>query len=219
MPKYFCEYCGIYLTHSSPGGRSQHSRGRKHINNKIEYYSQILYEFQQGVGANLIQMTSHILNRPKEVLDNPNQNYTIASNENNKMNIDKNIIASNPEENPLKKSGIHIQGQMPSSVPLNYIPYIPINEKIMKAIPTKIQPQFKKIVQIQEDLSKKENNNIEEGDNVKNIKPKTHSKNILENLKKMKYCYNDPNPDNNEHLITDLLKNEDDEDEQNNQFK
>ena len=76
MPKYFCEYCGIYLTHSSPGGRNQHSRGRKHINNKIEYYSQILYEFQQGVGANLIQMTSHILNRPKEVLDNPNQNYT-----------------------------------------------------------------------------------------------------------------------------------------------
>jgi len=47
MPKYFCEYCGIYLTHSSPGGRKQHSHGRKHINNKIEYYSQFLYEFQQ----------------------------------------------------------------------------------------------------------------------------------------------------------------------------
>ena len=104
------------------------------------------------IGANLFQMTSHIINKPKEVLDNPNQNYTISSNENNKMNIDKNIIASNPEENPLKKSGVHIQGQMPSSVPLNYIPYIPINEKIMKAIPTKIQPQFKKIVQIQEDF-------------------------------------------------------------------
>jgi U1 small nuclear ribonucleoprotein C len=48
MPKYFCEYCGIYLTHSSPGGRKQHSHGRKHINNKIEYYSQFLYEFQQN---------------------------------------------------------------------------------------------------------------------------------------------------------------------------
>ena len=80
MPKYFCEYCGIYLTHSSPGGRNQHSRGRKHINNKIEYYSQILYEFQQGIGANLIKMTSHLLNRPKEVLDNPNQNYNSECN-------------------------------------------------------------------------------------------------------------------------------------------
>ena len=227
MPKYFCEYCGIYLTHSSPGGRSQHSRGRKHINNKIEYYSQILYEIQQGVGANLIQMTSNILNRPKEVLDNPNQNFTnISLNENNKMNIDPNIIIPNSVENPLKKAIVHIPGQMPLSVPLNYVPNIPINEKIMKAIPTKMQPQFKKIAQMQEDLSKKEkeNNIVEEGDNDKNnnsnanSKHKTHSKNILENLKKMKYCYNDPNPDNNEHLITDLLKNEDDEDEQDNKI-
>ena len=58
--------------------------------------------------------------------------------------------------------------------------------------------------------------NLEE-DNDKNNgnnKYKSHSKNILENLKKMKYCYNDPNPENNEHLINDLLKNEDYEDEE-----
>jgi U1 small nuclear ribonucleoprotein C len=54
MPKYFCEYCGIYLTHSSPGGRKQHSHGRKHINNKIEYYSQFLYEFQQNAYSKII---------------------------------------------------------------------------------------------------------------------------------------------------------------------
>jgi U1 small nuclear ribonucleoprotein C len=58
MPKYFCEYCGIYLTHSSPGGRKQHSHGRKHINNKIEYYSQFLYEFQQNTYSNLLNMAS-----------------------------------------------------------------------------------------------------------------------------------------------------------------
>ncbi len=44
MPKFYCEYCGIYLTHSSPSGRKQHAKGRKHINNKIEYYSQYLNE-------------------------------------------------------------------------------------------------------------------------------------------------------------------------------
>ena len=44
MPKYFCEYCGIYLTHSNPRGRYQHSHGRKHIKNKLEYYSQFLSE-------------------------------------------------------------------------------------------------------------------------------------------------------------------------------
>ena len=47
MPKYFCEYCGIYLTHSSPGGRKQHAKGKKHIENKIKYYSQFLFEFQR----------------------------------------------------------------------------------------------------------------------------------------------------------------------------
>ena len=52
MPKYFCEYCGIYLTHSSPGGRLQHVHGRKHISNKIEYYSQFLYEFKQNFVEN-----------------------------------------------------------------------------------------------------------------------------------------------------------------------
>jgi hypothetical protein len=56
MPKYFCEYCGIYLTHSSPGGRKQHSHGRKHINNKIEYYSQFLYEFQQNNQNNFLNL-------------------------------------------------------------------------------------------------------------------------------------------------------------------
>jgi hypothetical protein len=55
MPKYFCEYCGIYLTHSSPWGRKQHSHGRKHINNKIEYYSQFLYEFQQNTYNNILK--------------------------------------------------------------------------------------------------------------------------------------------------------------------
>ncbi|CEL92424.1 unnamed protein product [Vitrella brassicaformis CCMP3155] len=44
MPKYYCEYCDIYLTHSSPAGRRQHANGRRHINNKIEYYNNLMRE-------------------------------------------------------------------------------------------------------------------------------------------------------------------------------
>ena len=47
MPKFYCEYCGIYLTHSSPLGRRQHGEGRKHIQNKIDYYSNLLMEAQR----------------------------------------------------------------------------------------------------------------------------------------------------------------------------
>ena len=46
MTKYYCEYCNIYLTHSSPAGRKQHAHGRKHINNKIEYFTEFLIEQQ-----------------------------------------------------------------------------------------------------------------------------------------------------------------------------
>jgi len=46
MPKYYCEYCNIYLTHSSPAGRKQHALGRKHIQNKIDYYTEFLINQQ-----------------------------------------------------------------------------------------------------------------------------------------------------------------------------
>ena len=225
MPKYFCEYCGIYLTHSSPGGRNQHSRGRKHINNKIEYYSQILYEFQQNISENLAKMTSHILNKPNNQLNsNPKDNNVI--NTELKDQTQENDLNENTNDITVKKTMIHIPGKMPLSVPLQYVPNIPINEKIMKAIPNKLlQPQYKKFTTQQDDISKKEIIDINEGENFENIKnnstngktrDKSNPKTILENLKRMKYSYNDPNPDNNEHLLVDLDKNEEEEDEQNN---
>lgn len=64
MPKYFCEYCGIFLTHSSPWGRKQHSHGRKHINNKIEYYSQFIYEFQQNKYQHMMELATRLNNVP-----------------------------------------------------------------------------------------------------------------------------------------------------------
>lgn len=42
MPKYYCDYCDIYLAHSSIGGRRQHTIGRKHIQNKIDYYQKVV---------------------------------------------------------------------------------------------------------------------------------------------------------------------------------
>ena len=39
MPRYYCEYCDISLTHSSVPGRKQHHTGRKHIMNYIEHWA------------------------------------------------------------------------------------------------------------------------------------------------------------------------------------
>ena len=63
MPKYFCEFCGIYLIHSGPGGRKQHNHGKKHITNKIEYYRQVIGELnkQKMTNINLQLMSANIM--------------------------------------------------------------------------------------------------------------------------------------------------------------
>eukprot|EP00434_Breviolum_minutum_P031989 symbB.v1.2.028290.t1/scaffold2987.1/size129848/12 len=44
MPKFYCEYCDMFLTHSGLTGRRQHLTGRRHINNKIEFYQMLIRE-------------------------------------------------------------------------------------------------------------------------------------------------------------------------------
>ena len=209
MPKYFCEYCGIYLTHSSPGGRYQHSHGRKHINNKIEYYSQFLYEFQKNIDNNLLNMTSRLINKTKD----------------NNIQIDVNdLIKNNPNEqiNENKKAILHITGQMPLTIPLNFMQNVgkttaeisnnslnlPVNEKIIKSLPNEIQTQYK-LNRSNDDTENKKDENDKNKNNGH-----VNSKKILENLKKLKYTYNDPNPETNTVSLTDLLKEDDEEEDQ-----
>ena len=38
MPKFYCEYCDVYLAIESVGVRRQHRKGRKHKDNMRAYY-------------------------------------------------------------------------------------------------------------------------------------------------------------------------------------
>lgn len=51
MPRFYCEYCEIFLTHSSVGGRRQHNSGRKHIMNVIDYYAKFQLQLREAAGA------------------------------------------------------------------------------------------------------------------------------------------------------------------------
>lgn len=42
MPKYFCDYCDVYLTHDSLNVRRSHNAGWKHKANVRAYYAQFL---------------------------------------------------------------------------------------------------------------------------------------------------------------------------------
>ncbi|KAJ4417241.1 U1 small nuclear ribonucleoprotein C [Gnomoniopsis sp. IMI 355080] len=49
MPKFFCDYCDVYLTHDSMSVRKAHNSGRNHIRNVVDYYQQIGHEKAQSV--------------------------------------------------------------------------------------------------------------------------------------------------------------------------
>ena len=49
MPKFFCDYCDVYLTHDSMSVRKAHNSGRNHLRNVVEYYRQIGHEKAQSV--------------------------------------------------------------------------------------------------------------------------------------------------------------------------
>lgn len=88
MPKFYCEYCGIYLTHSSPSGkkttlttqsgRKQHSIGRKHIQSKIDYYTQLLIEAHQEGDldkiTNIFKVQDNMPNMKGDMIRNPINN-------------------------------------------------------------------------------------------------------------------------------------------------
>ena len=46
MPKYFCDFCDVYLTHDTLNARRSHNQGWKHKANVRAYYSQFLEQTQ-----------------------------------------------------------------------------------------------------------------------------------------------------------------------------
>eukprot|EP00736_Rhodelphis_marinus_P011015 Rmarinus@m.5507 len=49
MPKFYCDYCDVFLTHDSASVRKQHHSGVKHKQNVRAYYAQFEEEITQSV--------------------------------------------------------------------------------------------------------------------------------------------------------------------------
>ncbi|KAH7168148.1 U1 zinc finger-domain-containing protein [Fusarium flagelliforme] len=54
MPKFFCDYCDVYLTHDSMSVRKAHNSGRNHLRNVVDYYQQIGHEKAQSLLIRLL---------------------------------------------------------------------------------------------------------------------------------------------------------------------
>ncbi|KAH7832539.1 U1 small nuclear ribonucleoprotein C [Monocercomonoides exilis] len=53
MPKYYCDYCDVVLTHDSLKVRRAHNSGQKHQANVYKYYSQFLKQQPAGLGQSI----------------------------------------------------------------------------------------------------------------------------------------------------------------------
>ncbi|KAF9539904.1 hypothetical protein EC957_004871 [Mortierella hygrophila] len=49
MPKYYCDYCDIFLTHDSSSVRKAHNAGRNHLINVRTYYNELSQQTTQEV--------------------------------------------------------------------------------------------------------------------------------------------------------------------------
>ncbi|KAK0400470.1 hypothetical protein QR680_015264 [Steinernema hermaphroditum] len=54
MPKYYCDYCDVFLTHDSPSVRKTHNGGRKHKENVRFYYQ----KWMEGQAQRLVDATA-----------------------------------------------------------------------------------------------------------------------------------------------------------------
>ena len=55
MPRYYCDYCDMYLSHDSAGGRKEHTRGWKHRDNVMAYFKPMLPTFLRSGQGNAWQ--------------------------------------------------------------------------------------------------------------------------------------------------------------------
>ncbi|KAJ2394121.1 U1 small nuclear ribonucleoprotein C [Coemansia sp. RSA 2559] len=72
MPKYYCDYCDIFLTHDSVSVRKAHNTGWKHINQVVAYYREVDGEKMQEVVNRIAEAyAEHNLPVPQQVRTMP----------------------------------------------------------------------------------------------------------------------------------------------------
>ncbi|EJU06616.1 zf-U1-domain-containing protein [Dacryopinax primogenitus] len=49
MPKHYCDYCDVFLTHDSTSVRKAHNSGRNHLQNVKDYYASLGHDKAQDI--------------------------------------------------------------------------------------------------------------------------------------------------------------------------
>ncbi|CZS88008.1 hypothetical protein WAI453_000400 [Rhynchosporium graminicola] len=76
MPKFFCDYCDVYLTHDSMSVRKAHNTGRNHLRNVVDYYQRTglsSTQMLQWQPANLAPEIGH--EKAQSVIDSITSSY------------------------------------------------------------------------------------------------------------------------------------------------
>jgi U1 small nuclear ribonucleoprotein C len=73
MPKFFCDYCDVYLTHDSMSVRKAHNSGRNHLRNVVEYYQRECFSEIARRRANVETEIGH--EKAQSVIDSITSSY------------------------------------------------------------------------------------------------------------------------------------------------
>ncbi|EEB95728.1 hypothetical protein MPER_05256 [Moniliophthora perniciosa FA553] len=49
MPKHYCDYCDVFLTHDSASVRKAHNSGKNHLANVKDYYASLGHDKAQSI--------------------------------------------------------------------------------------------------------------------------------------------------------------------------
>jgi U1 small nuclear ribonucleoprotein C len=75
MPKFFCDYCDVYLTHDSMSVRKAHNSGRNHLRNVVDYYQRACFS---STGTNLTEDAEIGHEKAQSVIDSITNSYADA---------------------------------------------------------------------------------------------------------------------------------------------
>ncbi|CAK7222869.1 U1 small nuclear ribonucleoprotein C [Sporothrix eucalyptigena] len=75
MPKFFCDYCDVYLTHDSMSVRKAHNSGRNHLRNVVDYYQR-----ESSLATTAMQRAAAVYTLPSGGVGKPHRRYGHRSN-------------------------------------------------------------------------------------------------------------------------------------------
>ncbi|KAG9236404.1 U1 zinc finger-domain-containing protein [Amylocarpus encephaloides] len=120
MPKFFCDYCDVYLTHDSMSVRKAHNSGRNHLRNVVDYYQRGFALPGHGQKIRLMRGVEIGHEKAQSVIDSITSSYAAEG-----QSSSNPMLGQNPGVHP-PPPAFPFPGGIPPPFPMPGMPGMPI---------------------------------------------------------------------------------------------